>query len=208
MAERYDRQQRIAGWDQSALQRARVLVAGAGALGNEVLKNLALLGVGRLLVVDFDRIERSNLSRTALFTDADVGQPKATIAARAAARLNPDPVVRGIDGDLFFDVGLGLYRHANLVVGGLDNLGARVEVATSCALAGVPYLDGGMWALGGEVRWFVPGDGPCFACTLTPADWERAADRHSCTGLRLDVDADALHVPTTISTAAIIGGLL
>lgn len=185
-----------------------MLVAGAGALGNEALKNLALLGVGRLLVVDFDRIERSNLSRTVLFSDADIGQPKARVAARAAARLNPDVSARGLDGDLFFDVGLGLYRRADLVVGGLDNLGARVEVAVSCALAGVPYLDGGMWALGGEVRWFLPGAGPCFACTLDSADWERVAERHSCTGLRLEADEAAQHVPTTISTAAIIGGLL
>ena len=208
-ADRYDRQQRIAGWDQAALARARVLVAGAGALGNELLKNLVLLGVGHLLVVDFDHIERSNLSRTVLFRDADVGRPKAQTAVEAAARLNPDVRLHALDGDLFYDLGLGFYRHCDLVVSGLDSLAARAQVGTSCALAGAPFLDGGMWALGGEVRWFLPGDGPCFECTLSDADRARAAERRSCTGLRTAEDtADGQPVPTTVTTAAVIGGLL
>jgi adenylyltransferase/sulfurtransferase len=208
-ADRYDRQRRIDGWDQAALLRARVLVAGAGALGNELLKNLVLLGVGHLLVVDFDQIEHSNLSRTVLFRESDVGRAKARAAVEAAAHLNPDVNLRALEGDLFYDVGLGLYRHCDLVVGGLDNLAARSQVGVSCALAGVPFLDGGMWALGGEVRWFMADEGPCFDCTLSDADRERAHERRSCTGLRLeDADPYQRHVPTTVSTAAVIGGLL
>lgn len=210
-ADRYDRQRRIEGWDQAALLRSRVLVAGAGALGNELIKNLVLLGVGHLLVIDFDHIERSNLSRTVLFRDADVGRAKAQAAIEAAARLNPDVDLRAIDGDLFYDVGLGLYRHCDLVVGGLDNLAARSQVGVSCALADTPFLDGGMWALGGEARWFMPGEGPCFECTLSDADRARAHERRSCTGFRIE-DAESVdgerHVPTTVSTAAVIGGLL
>jgi adenylyltransferase/sulfurtransferase len=208
-ADRYDRQRRIKGWNQTALLGARVLVAGAGALGNELIKNLVLLGVGHLLVVDFDRIERSNLSRTVLFRDRDVGRAKAQVAVEAAASLNPDVALHALDGDLFYDVGLGFYRHCDLVVGGLDSLAARAQVGTSCALAGVPFLDGGMWALGGEVRWFMPGDGPCFECTLSDEDRDRAHERRSCTGFR-DVDAEPgeRRVPTTVSTAAVIGGLL
>jgi adenylyltransferase/sulfurtransferase len=207
-ADRYDRQRRVDGWDQDALDQAHVFVAGAGALGNELLKNLALLGIGHLLVVDFDRIERSNLSRTVLFRDADVGRPKAQVAAQAARQLNPQVDVRYVDGDLFYDVGLGFYRHADLVIGGLDNIAARSEVGLNATLAGVPFLDGGMWALGGEVRWFLPGDGPCFECTLTDADRERAHERRSCTGFRVAADGAAHPRPTTASTAAIIGGVL
>jgi len=208
-ADRYDRQRRIDGWDQAALLRAQVLVAGAGALGNELLKNLVLLGVGHLLVVDFDQIEHSNLSRTVLFRESDVGRAKAQTAVEAAAHLNPEVNLRALDGDLFYDVGLGLYRHCDLVVGGLDNLAARSQVGVSCALAGIPFLDGGMWALGGEVRWFMAGKGPCFDCTLSDADRERAFERRSCTGFRLeDVEPYERHVPTTVSTAAVIGGLL
>ena len=65
--DRYSRFRLIAWWDQEKLARSRFLVVGAGALGNEVLKNLALLGVGYIHVVDFDRIEESNLTRSVLF---------------------------------------------------------------------------------------------------------------------------------------------
>lgn len=206
---RYDRQQRIAGWNQQALTQARVLVAGAGALGNEVIKNLALLGVGNLLVVDFDRVERSNLSRTVLFTESDLGRAKAEVAAAAAMRLNPEIKARPLDGDLFYDVGLGFYRHSDLVIGALDSIAARAQAGLSCSLAGAPFLDGGMWALGGEARWFLPGEGPCYACTLSEQDRAHAYERRSCSGFRLgEVNVGEPPVATTLSTAAIIGGLL
>lgn len=206
-AERYDRQQRIAGWNQSALGAARVIIAGAGALGNEVIKNLALMGVGHILIVDFDRVELSNLSRTALFLERDVGRAKAEVAAERASMLNSEIEVRYINGDLLSDIGLGFYRHADLVVGALDNLAARSAVGLSCSLSGVPFLDGGMWAWGGEVRWFKGGEETCFECTLGEGDREHALERRSCTGFR-ENDTGGRLVPTTISTSAIIGGLL
>jgi adenylyltransferase/sulfurtransferase len=110
-------------------------------------------------------------------------------------------------GDLRYDLGLGFYRHCDLVIGCLDNLRARSQVGRSCALAGRPYLDGAMWSLGGEVRWFTAGDGPCFDCTLQAGDRERAGQRQSCTGFRHEVEPTD-EIPTVVSTAAIIGGLL
>jgi adenylyltransferase/sulfurtransferase len=190
------------------LRQARVLVAGVGALGNEVLKNLALLGVGSMLLIDFDCVERSNLSRTVLFQEADVGRPKVEAAARALARLNPEVSLETIQGDLFYDVGGGHYRHSHLTVGCLDNLAARSQVGLCCTLAGIPYLDGGMWSLGGEVRWFTAGKGPCFDCTLSADDWGRAEERRSCSGFRSSEGEEPEPVPTVATTASIIGGLL
>src|SRR5579859_1130255 len=206
-ADRYARQQLIEWWDQERLRNARVLVAGAGALGNEVLKNLALVGVGHLLVVDFDRIEASNLSRTTLFRESDIGRPKVAVAAETLARLNPDVIVQTINGNLFYDVGLGHYRHTDLVIGCLDNLAARSQVGRSCGLADIPYLDGGMWSLGGEARWFFAQTGPCFDCTLSIDDLERADERRSCTGFRPDWE-ETEQASTVATTASIIGGLL
>ncbi len=207
--DRYDRQQRIKGWQQEALAQASVLVAGAGALGNELIKNLTLIGIGHILVVDLDRVELSNLSRTVLFRTSDIDRPKAQVAAEAVVQLNPDVDIRYIDGDLFYDVGLGFYRHSDLVVSGLDNLAARSQVGLSCSLAGVPFLDGGMWALGGEIRWFLPGNGPCFECTLNDEDRKRAYERRSCTGFRIQEDNPFLQrMPSTVSTTAVIGGIL
>ena len=208
VSDRYARQRLIEWWDQDRLRAARVLVAGAGALGNEVLKNLTLLGVGRIVVIDFDEIEESNLSRTVLFTPADVGRPKVTAAVEACARINPEIEVQGIRGDVRHDVGLGYFRHSGLVIGCLDNLAARSHVGQACVLAGVPYLDGGMWPLGGEVRWFTPGDGPCFDCLLSDDDRRRQDERYSCSGLRNVEPEDTPPVPTVATTASVIGGLL
>lgn len=205
--DRYDRQKRIQNWRQETLSKARVLVFGAGALGNEVLKNLALIGAGHILVVDFDHIELSNLSRTVLFRESDIGKSKAETAARAIKNLNPDVDIRSIHGNIFFDIGLGFFRHADLVISGLDNIAARSHVGICCALAGTPFLDGGMWAGGGEVRWFTPGETACFECTLTDEDRKHAFERRSCTGFRIE-EGIQTPVPSTMSVTAVIAGLM
>lgn len=81
--------ERLAWWDAEAVAGATALVAGAGALGNEVVKNLLLLGWGRIAIVDFDTVEESNLSRSILFLAEDVGQQKVQAMARRSALINP-----------------------------------------------------------------------------------------------------------------------
>src|SRR6188474_779988 len=87
--DRFGRFRLIGWWDQARLARAKVLVIGAGALGNEIIKNLALLGVGNVLIADMDRIENSNLSRSVLYREGDTGKFKAEVAARAAKDIYP-----------------------------------------------------------------------------------------------------------------------
>nr|VFJ50738.1 MAG: adenylyltransferase and sulfurtransferase [Candidatus Kentron sp. FM]VFJ50771.1 MAG: adenylyltransferase and sulfurtransferase [Candidatus Kentron sp. FM]VFK08760.1 MAG: adenylyltransferase and sulfurtransferase [Candidatus Kentron sp. FM] len=205
---RYARQELLPWLDQDRLSQARILIAGMGALGNEVSKNLALLGVGNLLLIDFDRVEVSNLSKSVLFESFDIGQPKVKAAERSLHKLSPELNVIAMEGDLSYDLGLGFFRHADLVVGCVDSLAARSQLSTSCKLAGVPYLDGAMWAMGGEVRWFMPGDGPCFDCMLGPRDRQRLQERFSCTGFRSEESEEAEPYPTLISTSAIIAGIL
>ena len=80
-ADRYERLRLIRWWDQDRIRNARMLVLGAGALGNEVAKNLALIGAGKTYIVDFDKIETSNLTRSVLLCSGDVGQWKADATA-------------------------------------------------------------------------------------------------------------------------------
>src|SRR4029079_10804310 len=112
---------RVEWWDQARLARARVLVCGAGALGNEVIKDLALLRIGQLAVGDMDVVEKSNLTRSVLFRERDAGKPKAECAARAAGELYPGIEARAVVGNIAADLGLGWVRWADVVVGALDN---------------------------------------------------------------------------------------
>lgn len=208
METRYDRQQLIPQWHQENLSKATVLLAGAGALGNEILKNLALLGIGKILVVDFDHIELSNLSRTVLFRETDLGKSKAAVAARAAMELNPEIVIKYLHGDLFFDIGMGFYRHTDLVISGLDNIAARSKVGQCAYLCGKPFIDSGIWGMGGEVRAFWPGEGFCYDCTLGDTEWQNAHLRRSCTGFKPMETTSAPPAPSNIATTSIIAGLV
>src|SRR4051794_708864 len=106
--DRYGRLRLISWWRQERLASARLLVVGAGALGNEVIKNLALLGVGTTYLIDLDVVEPSNLSRSVLFRAEDGGKPKALVAAARARELNPEITVVPMHGDVITDLGLGL----------------------------------------------------------------------------------------------------
>lgn len=208
LLERYDRQVRIQGWNQKRLSNTRIMVLGAGALGNEIVKNLALTGIGNLIIVDFDAVERSNLSRTVLFSENDLGKPKAATLAAAARKLNPNINVTSIHGDLLFDVGLGFYRYSDLIIGALDNLAARVHANTYAILADKPYMDCGIREFGGEVKWYFPSHPVCFECSLTEKDRNIIALRHSCTGFKQDDKDNPAEVhPTTLAPIAIIAGM-
>ncbi len=201
---RYDRQERISWWDQSRLAGSRVLVVGAGALGNEVVKNLVLAGVGSIVVVDFDTIELSNLARCVFFRESDEGLPKAQVLARRAMELNPNILVQALDADIRA-FGAGLALRADVMVGALDNREARVYLNRLSWRVGRPWIDGAIEALSGTARVFSPPDS-CYECTLSERDREVMAHRQSCRLLSRD-DLVAGKVPTTATSSSIIGGL-
>lgn len=201
---RYDRQERIWWWDQSRLLNSRVLVVGAGALGNEIVKNLVLVGVGRIDVVDMDEIANSNLARCAFFTAQDQGRFKAEVLAEAAGRLNPDvvitPYVRPVQ-----TLGSGALIDYDLVVAGLDNREARLWVNAVCRKLGKFWVDGAIEGLQGLARVFGPA-GPCYECTLSEVDLAQLGHRRSCALLSPE-DLALGRTPTNATTASIIAGI-
>jgi len=203
---RFARFEAIKWWRQDRLRQSRVLVIGAGALGNEVIKNLALLGVGNLVIADMDRIEKSNLSRSVLFRQSDEGAFKATAAATAAADLYPELNVMPLVVNVLAQLGLGYFRWAEVVVGALDNREARVFVNSSCAQVGRPWIDGGIEVLNGIVRGFSPPESACYECTMGQKDWDILAKRRSCALLARQAFAEG-GAPTTPTTASIIGAI-
>jgi len=204
--DRYSRLRLIAWWDQAKLRRAKVLVVGAGALGNEVLKNLALMGVGQVFVIDLDTIEDSNLTRSVLFRQRDRGRSKAEAAAEAMRDINPDTRVTAIHGNVMTDLGLGLFRDVQVVIGCLDNREARLWVNRSCWKVGTPWVDGGIQEINGVAKVFVPPDGSCYECAMTENDYRLINLRYSCPLLKRE-DLLAGKVPTAPTIASMIGGL-
>jgi adenylyltransferase/sulfurtransferase len=202
---RFSRHALIEWWDQTRLALSNVLVIGAGALGNEILKNLALLGVGRVFVADMDRIEHSNLARSVLFRDDDIGQYKASTAAARMKDIYPDARVRAFDGNIVHDLGLGVYRWADAVVCGLDNREARVAVNESCLRVGRVWTDGAIERLDGVARVFKPDGGACYECTMNETDWQMLEARRSCALLSRDEMLQG-HTPTTATISSIIAG--
>jgi adenylyltransferase/sulfurtransferase len=200
----YSRLRLIGWWRQERLTAAKILVVGAGALGNEVLKNLALLGVGRVYVVDFDEIERSNLTRSVLFRRRDCGRPKAEVAAEAIEDLNPDTKVTAWRANIITDVGLGVFRDVDLVIGCLDNREARLWVNRQCWKVGTPWIDGGIQEINGVVKTYLPGKGACYECSMTENDYRLINLRYSCPLLPRE-DILAGKVPTAPTIASMIG---
>jgi molybdopterin/thiamine biosynthesis adenylyltransferase len=124
LRERYDRQMRIEGWDQDLVSGSSVLIAGVGALGCEVAKNLALSGVGRLVLVDRDVVELSNLNRQMLFTDSDIGLKKAEVAAKKLRAINPHIRVESYPIDLR-EVPEEVFESVDVICSCLDSWGIR-----------------------------------------------------------------------------------
>ncbi|HEY6349144.1 MAG TPA: ThiF family adenylyltransferase [Candidatus Angelobacter sp.] len=205
LEDRYSRQRLIASWDQDKVAKARILVAGAGALGNEVLKNVALIGIGSILIIDFDRVEISNLSRSVLFREEDIGEPKAATAARALQRLNPDIDVSAIDGDLECDLGLGQLGECDLVLGCLDSIHARWVLNRACQRAGRPWINAGINATVGEVCTYAPQSGPCYECGMTQQMWQQIHQRRSC--MLLPKKLPLRTIPTTSVIASLTAAL-
>lgn len=204
--DRYSRLRLIPWWDQDKLRQARIMVVGAGALGNEILKNLALLGVGNILVIDLDTVENSNLSRSILFREQDEGQVKAKVAADRVKEINPDCRAVGLQANVIHDVGLGVFKWADVVIGGLDNREARLAINQACWKVGTPWVDGAIEVLFGMARVFVPPDSACYECTMNETDYQLLNLRRSCALLSRNEMA-AGKVPTTPTSASIIAGV-
>jgi molybdopterin/thiamine biosynthesis adenylyltransferase len=204
--ERFSRLRLIPWWDQDKIAGCHLLVIGAGALGNEILKNAALLGFSQVIVLDMDRIEESNLSRAVLFRSDDIGSSKAEVAARAYRSLAPNACIVPVTGNLLEAGGLGLFEWSDVIIAGLDNREARLFINRSAWKVNRPWIDGAIEGINGVVRAFLPGQAPCYECTLGEVDWELLQRRMSC-NLLLHEPAAEGKTPTTPTISSIIAGV-
>lgn len=197
----------LSWFKKDKVKNARVLVAGAGALGNEVVKDLALFGVGHIYVVDFDQIEISNLTRSVLFREEDAYNHsyKAEIVAKRAMEINPQIKVTPIVGNLFSEVGFGLYRAVDVVIGCLDSRMARYLLNRLCMRAGKTWIDGSIENLTGAVKVYTPGIN-CYECGLSREEFNIIMLRTGCADV-VRAQTSAGRVATTPISASIIGAM-
>ena len=141
------------------IENVRILVVGAGALGNEVLKNLVLMGVRHLTIVDFDAIESSNLSRTVLFRKEDIDKNKAVIAAEHLCEmaLCEAPDITGLDGNLMTDFGKAmLFLRHDIVISCVDTQRCRAFINDWCVRTRTPFFEGGFEGFSSSISFFAP----------------------------------------------------
>lgn len=151
------------------ISESNILVVGAGGIGCEILKNLALAGFLTVQVIDLDTIDVSNLNRQFLFRPEHVGQPKALVAAEAVKRFNPDLKITAHHGNIKDPkFGISYFATFNVVLNALDNVDARRHVNRLCLAANVPLIDAGTTGYLGQVMPIFKGKTACYECKPKP----------------------------------------
>jgi sulfur-carrier protein adenylyltransferase/sulfurtransferase len=169
---RYDRHlalPEIGAAGQERLKAARVLVVGAGGLGSPAALYLAAAGVGTLGIVDFDRVELSNLQRQVLFESADVGRLKVEAARDRLLALNPGITVVTHAVTLQAHNAREVMETYDIVLDGTDRLSARYLINDACVLLGKPLVMAAIHRFEGQAMTYVPGQGPCYRCLFPEA---------------------------------------
>ena len=163
---RYNRQIMVSGWGnegQERLNKAKVVVAGAGGLGSAVLIYLAAAGVGHIRIIDSDKVETTNLNRQVLYTDQDVGRRKALAAAERLEFLNFDirvePIVAVIGEDNVSDLVADCP-----IVDAMDNLPTRFLLNKVAVRRKLPLFHGAVYAWEGRATTIIPDKTPCLQC--------------------------------------------
>jgi adenylyltransferase/sulfurtransferase len=149
---------------QARLKAARVLLVGAGGLGSPAALYLAAAGVGTLGLVDFDRVDESNLHRQILFGTSDVGRPKLVAAAARLCDVNPNVRVVPFETRLTSENALAVLADFDVVADGTDNFPTRYLVNDACVLLGKPNVYASIFRFEGQASVFGAPDGPCYRC--------------------------------------------
>ncbi|MFX1328863.1 MAG: ThiF family adenylyltransferase [Promethearchaeota archaeon] len=211
-SDKFDRQKRIAGWDQSKVSNATVMIIGVGATGNELVKNLTLTGIGKFIIIDYDIIEKSNLSRCVLFNMRDniEGKYKVDVVKESIKILNPDVEIVVCKNKLN-DIDKNLYKQSDVICSCVDNIEARLEANNYAHYFGIPFIDSGIDEYFGSIQAVYSGvkDAPCLQCGISDKDLDLMWKKFSCTGQEIDSEngETTKKIANIISTTSIIGGI-
>ncbi|MBA6379691.1 MULTISPECIES: ThiF family adenylyltransferase [unclassified Colwellia] len=208
-AERYQRHSLIDWFPEDKIKAAKIGIVGCGAVGNEVAKNLALLGVGNLDLYDFDTIEVHNLTRSVLFRESDVGKSKAEVAASKIIELDSNVNVNAFDGDFWDLMTLPMVESYDCIICCVDNFEARIRLNQLCLIAKTNLINTGIDSKFCQIELFPFQSGnhvACFECNLPNSAYERMQQRYSCGWLK-KISFIEKKIPTTIITSSLTGSI-
>lgn len=156
---------------QQRLAASSILIIGLGGLGCPAAQYLAGSGVGRLMLNDYDRVDRSNLPRQILFSETDVGRLKVEVAAEQLARLGPSISIELLSERLSAEALHAALADADIVLDCTDNFTTRLMINEAAVAAGKPLVSGAALRLEGQVVVFAnDGNGPCYRCLYSEDD--------------------------------------
>jgi molybdopterin/thiamine biosynthesis adenylyltransferase len=207
--DRYQRHSLIDWFSQDDVEKSSFAVIGCGATGNEVAKNLALLGVGKIDLFDFDTIEIHNLTRSVLFRESDVGHGKAEVASKRVKELDPNIDVYFFMGDFWETLTLEKIQTYDCVLCCVDNFEARIKLNQLCLITSTNFINTGIDSKFSQVEVFPFSSGKhiaCYECNLPASAYERVQKRYSCGWLK-KISYIEKKIPTTIITSSLTGSL-
>jgi molybdopterin-synthase adenylyltransferase len=207
--QRYLRNNLTEWFSQEAVQNKYIGIIGCGAVGNEVVKNLALLGVGRMDVYDFDKIEIHNLTRSVLFRETDIGKNKSDIVAERAMELDPNIHVSSFPGDFWDKITIDRLREYDVIISCVDNFEARLRINQLCVLFSKNFINTGIDSRHISVESYPIAninDSACYECNLPPDVYKNVQQRYSCGWLHKISFREKI-IPTTTITGSIAGAI-
>ena len=207
--DRYNRQSLIPDWDQSKIINAKVVILGVGAIGSYVAANLAMIGIGELVLVDFDTIELSNLNRQLLFTEMDIKKNKAETAKIRLQAFNSSIEITAFPYDMH-KLSKADLEGTTLIASCLDTFRGRRWANSLAIRENVPMITGGIYAFLGNVQTIIPYQTPCFECQPLISQEKLA---QACTPLgdarnKIVLEKPLGPMPAVATMSAIIAGLM
>lgn len=201
---RYLRHSIIDWFDQDYMLNLNILVVGAGALGNETIKNLALLGCGNIDLYDFDTIEEHNLTRSVLFNENDIGKNKAKIISEKGKLLDPNVNINYFTTDITLSLTPAKIQKYDVIFCCVDNFEARIYLNKICFLMKIDLINMGMDSRYQSTEIFpfsTESNCSCYECNLPYSVYDRLKKRYSCGGLK-KLSFIEKKIPTTIITSS------
>ncbi|MBX7532552.1 HesA/MoeB/ThiF family protein [Qipengyuania sp. 1XM1-15A] len=161
----------VGGAGQAALAGKHLVLVGLGGIGSPALQYLAASGIGKLTLVDNDKVDASNLQRQTLYNERDIGHGKAVSAKRWVKLFDPELDVEISDRRIDAERAASLVEGADLVLDGTDNFATRLAVSDACVAAGVPLLSAAVGRFQGQVGAFAGHlhDEACYRCFVGDA---------------------------------------